>query len=74
MTTKRFRIGPGVVHPRTRGEALHPERESLERLDEIKREMGSLAFSAQYLQQPTPLEGNIIRRDWIKWYDNAPKP
>ena len=65
-------IGPGVVHPRTRGEALHPERKSLERLDEIKREMGSLAFSAQYLQQPTPLEGNIIRRDWIKWYDNAP--
>ena len=34
--------------------------------------MGSLTFSAQYLQRPVPLEGNLIKRDWFKWYDNAP--
>ena len=65
-------IGPGIVHHRKKGEVLHPERESLALLEEIKREMGSLAFSAQYLQRPVPLEGNLIKRDWIKWYDTAP--
>ena len=34
--------------------------------------MGSLTFSAQYLQRPVPLEGNLVKRDWIKWYDRAP--
>jgi predicted phage terminase large subunit-like protein len=65
-------IGPGVVHRRRKGEVLHPERESLEALEKIKREMGSLTFSAQYLQQPVPIEGNVIKRDWLKWYDTLP--
>jgi predicted phage terminase large subunit-like protein len=41
-------------------------------LEEIKREMGSLTFSAQYLQRPVPLEGNLVKRDWIKWYESVP--
>jgi predicted phage terminase large subunit-like protein len=65
-------IGPRRTHLRRLGEALHPERESLTVLDAIKREMGSLAFSAQYLQRPVPLEGNLIRRKWVKWFDQAP--
>ena len=65
-------IGPGVVHHRHKGDVLHPARESLALLEEIKREMGSLIFSAQYLQRPVPLEGNLIKRDWIKWYEAAP--
>jgi len=65
-------IGPAAFHRRKKGEALHPDRESLAVLKEIRREMGSLAFSAQYLQRPVPLEGHLIKRDWIKWYDNVP--
>jgi predicted phage terminase large subunit-like protein len=65
-------IGPGVVHRRNKGDVLHPARESLAVLEEIKREMGSLSFSAQYLQRPIPLEGNLVKRAWIKWYENAP--
>ena len=65
-------IGPGVVHHRGKGEALHPARESLALLEEIRREMGSLSFSAQYLQRPVPLEGNLVKRDWIVWYETAP--
>ena len=65
-------IGPGIVHHRRKGEVLHPEREPLAVLDEIKREMGSLTFSAQYLQRPVPLEGNLVKRDWIQWFDTAP--
>ena len=65
-------IGPGVIHRRQKGEVLHPAREPLALLEEIKREMGSLTFSAQYLQRPVPLEGNLIKREWIKWYETAP--
>jgi predicted phage terminase large subunit-like protein len=64
-------IGPGRVYRRRNGDVLHPERESLPLLEEIKREMGSLAFSAQYLQRPVPLQGNLVKRAWIKYYDSA---
>jgi len=66
-------IGPGVVHRRKKGEALHPAREPLDALEQIRREMGSLTFSAQYLQRPVPIEGNLVKRGWIKWFEAAPK-
>jgi predicted phage terminase large subunit-like protein len=65
-------IAPGAIHRRSKGEALHPERESLALLEEIRRAMGPLTFSAQYLQRPVPIEGNLIKRAWIKWYESAP--
>ena len=39
-----------------------------------KREVGSRAWEALYQQRPTAAEGNIIKRDWIKYYDNSTKP
>jgi hypothetical protein len=71
-TDQEIPIGAAAVHRRKKGEALHPAREPLEVLEQIRREMGSLAFSAQYLQRPVPPEGNLIKRNWIKWYDNVP--
>ncbi len=65
-------IGPTASHRRKQGEALHPEREPLATLDEIKQQVGSLVFTAQYQQRPIPLEGNLIKRDWIKWFNQAP--
>jgi hypothetical protein len=55
-------IGPGKAHARKKGDVLHPAREPLAVLEEIKHGMGSLAFSAQYLQRPVPLEGNLVKR------------
>lgn len=69
---QRIPIGPNAFHIWRKGEVLHPARESLAVLDGIKRAMGSLAFSAQYLQRPIPLDGNLIKRSWIKWYEEAP--
>jgi predicted phage terminase large subunit-like protein len=66
-------IGPGEFHLRRAGDVLHPEREPIEVLDRIKAEMGSLRFSAQYLQRPVPLEGNLIRRNWFQQYDSLPE-
>jgi predicted phage terminase large subunit-like protein len=51
-----------------------PERESQEVLDRIKAEIGSLMFSAQYQQRPVPVEGNLVKRDWFRFYDQPPQP
>ncbi len=65
-------IGPDRFHRRRRGDVLHPEREPLEALERLKAELGSLRFSAQYLQRPVPAEGNLIKREWIRTYDDGP--
>lgn len=53
---------------RFEGEALHPAREPLEVLEEQKQLQGTRDFSAQYLQEPVPLEGNLVRRTWFRHY------
>ena len=64
-----FQIGNGKIKTRDAGDLLHPEREDKKALDRIKAEIGSLQFSAQYQQRPVPLEGNLIRRAWFRYYD-----
>lgn len=51
------------------GLALHQEREGLQELEKIRRSMGSYLFQAQYLQDPLPPEGNLVKRSWFKRYD-----
>ena len=65
-------IGPQELHLRQAGSILHPERESAETLERIKAGIGSLQFSAQYQQSPVPPEGNLVKREWLKYYDTAP--
>ena len=31
-----------------------------------------MKFSAQYQQRPVPLEGHLIKRLWINWYETLP--
>lgn len=65
----------GIIrHDRWEGEALHPERESLEVLNEIRREMGEQNFCAQFLQMPSPPGGSIIKIDGFGRYDQAHLP
>jgi predicted phage terminase large subunit-like protein len=65
-------LGHGKMMTRRSGDILHPERESKDTLERIKAEIGSLKFSAQYQQRPVPLEGNLVRRDWFRYYDALP--
>ena len=65
-------VGPDKHITRRRGDVLHAERENRTVLDRIKAEIGSLMFSAQYQQRPVPLEGNLIRRDWFRFYEQSP--
>lgn len=62
-------IGQTRVFRRGAGDLLHPQRENHLVLERIKAETGSLQFSAQYQQRPIPLEGNLIRRQWFRRYD-----
>lgn len=63
-------LGDGRTYTRQRGELLHPDQESAEILAELKREMGPIAFSAQYQQSPIPPGGAIIKRKWLAPYDD----
>lgn len=70
---QRIRLPRNRWHRRRPGDLLHPERESLEDLMEIKRTVGSLVFAAQYLQQPVPAEGNMVKAGWLRTYETLPE-
>jgi len=57
---------------RKAGEALHPERESLEILQRLRAAMGDYAFDAQYQQSPVPQGGAIVKEEWLTSYDQVP--
>lgn len=59
-------------HERRKDQELFPAREPRATLDEIRREIGAFAFSAQYQQNPVPPEGNRIRWEWFGQYETAP--
>jgi phage terminase large subunit-like protein len=63
-------LGDGRTYDRQKGELLHPEHEPAHVLAELKREMGPIAFSAQYHQSPIPPGGAIIKRKWLTPYDD----
>src|SRR5262249_53886370 len=59
---------------RDRGEALHPERETLEVLEHLRRTLGEYNFAGQYQQQPAPLGGGLVKADWFKAYVSGEEP
>lgn len=67
-------VGKHVWHHRKAGEALHPEREPLETLEEVRRNIGVYNFAGQYQQAPAPLEGGMVKRGWFKEYSDADRP
>ena len=67
--SQTYDLGGGRTYTRQQGELLHPEHEPADALIELKREMGPIAFSAQYQQSPIPPGGTIIKRKWLKTYD-----
>ena len=65
-------LGGRRTYRRRKGEALFPEREPLATLEEIRKEIGSAVFSAQYQQNPVPPDGNRVRWEWFGTYDERP--
>jgi predicted phage terminase large subunit-like protein len=54
------------------GEALWPELWNIDKLKQSKAQLGEYWFSAMYQQKPQPLEGGILKRAWIQYYDSLP--
>ncbi|MEP7315884.1 MAG: phage terminase large subunit, partial [Sphingomicrobium sp.] len=61
-------LGSGRIYHRREGEILHPARESFAALEILRSRMGSIDFNAQYNQRPVPVDGNVIKAEWLKTY------
>ncbi len=70
---QRVPLGNGRIHVREPGDLLDPMRLPEEVLERIRTGVGSLTFSAQYQQRPTPIEGNLVKREWFQHYRTLPR-
>lgn len=48
------------------GESFFPSRFSLEFLNDMKEQLGTISFNAQYLQITQDADGGIIKKNWLK--------
>jgi predicted phage terminase large subunit-like protein len=67
-----YMIADGEVYHRPAGELLQPDRDSSEAIEETKCNVGSRIFAAQYQQNPTPPDGNMIKASWLPRYQSFP--
>jgi predicted phage terminase large subunit-like protein len=67
-----IRLSPTDVHVRQLGEVLAPEREPIKVLEQLRLQLGSDLFSAQYQQSPVPPGGAMIKRSWLRRYTELP--
>ncbi|MFD1776659.1 phage terminase large subunit [Paenibacillus rhizophilus] len=58
---------------RPEGEPLWPEQGfDRERMEQIRTDVGSRVFNALYQQRPSAADGNMLKRDWWRYYDSPP--
>jgi predicted phage terminase large subunit-like protein len=70
--SQTYLIGKDETYTRPAGELLQPKRDSWEAIESKRREIGSRLWDAQYQQNPTPAEGNMIKAAWLARYDFSP--
>jgi predicted phage terminase large subunit-like protein len=58
--------------PRLPGAALCPERYPVQRLEQLRGQLGSYFFASLYQQRPTPPGGGMFQRDWFGIVGAAP--
>jgi predicted phage terminase large subunit-like protein len=73
MEDAEVAVGPDLVHPVRVGDLLQTNLLPLHWLETQKLAMGSIAYEAQYQQQPLPAEGNMIKRGWLRYTDAPPR-
>ena len=57
---------------RQEGAPLWAERFPLEELEHRRHTIGTVAFTSEYQQRPTPEEGLLLQRDWWQRYATPP--
>lgn len=66
-------IADGKVWMRPAGDILQPERVGEAELEQLRKDLGSANFEAQYQQQPHPPKGNLVKLEWFKRCDELPQ-
>jgi predicted phage terminase large subunit-like protein len=56
---------------REAGEALWPGRFDIERLEAIKKAVGSFEWAGLFQQRPAPEGGGVFKKTWIRYYNLA---
>ena len=59
---------------RNEGDILQPSLTSRPTLETLRTTMTPYHFAAQYQQNPQPPEGNVVKREWLKFYTPDEKP
>ena len=59
---------------RRMGEALHPEREPLATLEQIRSTIGTYNFAGQYQQTPSPSGGGMVKEAWFRRFSPEDRP
>ncbi len=54
------------------GKSPWPERFSVERLEQIRRDAGTVIFNAQYQNDTEAMKGAVFKEDWLRFYDMLP--
>jgi predicted phage terminase large subunit-like protein len=57
---------------RSAGEALWPQRFSLDALQQIRQAVGSATWESLYQQRPAAAEGALFKRNWWRYYREHP--
>lgn len=68
----RSQVGNADPLGREPDQPLAPKRYSAKELGALKRDVGSLAWAAEYQGVPRPLEGSRIKREWLPIVEAAP--
>lgn len=73
-TDEYYKLKSGDVYTRKLGQALHPQRESLKQLKQVKHNLSSTIFTVQYQQRPAPAQGSIIKAKWFMRHHETQYP
>jgi predicted phage terminase large subunit-like protein len=68
-----YDLGNGRTYLRKKGTLIDEERFGWPDIEERRRDLGSIAFQAQYQQDPEPPGGQIFKRAWLNLVDELPE-
>jgi predicted phage terminase large subunit-like protein len=71
--TRTYTISEDETYTRPIGEVLQPAYDDPEKYKDKKNQIGSRLWAAQFQQEPTPAEGNMIKAEWLGRYDFSPQ-
>lgn len=69
ITDETWTVGSKVFH-RAIGRPLNPARLPMEIIESKRLELGTYVWSAQYQQEPCPIDGGIVKESWLHYYSN----